>query len=288
LQIRLLAHGKVNLAFDVLGRRDDGYHEIRGLFQSIALADELLIQVKPGRGIVVSCSHPEVPTGPDNLVWPAAQLFLEAIGGDYQIQIHIEKRIPIAAGLGGGSADAAGVLWGLNYLFDEPLPASELAVLGLQLGADVPFCLQGGTAIGTGIGEKLAFLDVPAFYQVHLLTPPFHVSTGEIYQAFRLDAVEERPDFSILVEALQKKDLARLADQMINVLEGVTLGKYPGMGPLRAWMQGQTKATVMSGSGPSIIGLLPLEERGAPCPWPAFSWQGLPVGRGLTLIGEEK
>ena len=247
-QVRRLCPAKVNLYLKVLSRRQDGYHDLVTVMQPLTLADEL--RLTPGPGLTLECEHPEVPSGPENLVWRAAERFGAATGREPQVHIHLQKNIPVAAGLGGGSSDAAGTLMALNELAGKPLALPALHELAAGLGADVPFFLQPGPAVGRGVGTVLAPLDLPPYWYV-LLNPGLPVSTAWVYQNLDLPALAaaDAPEPETWNGDHPESWVA-------NDLESVTLIRYP---ELRGWLaklsQAGARAQGMSGSGPTLFGL---------------------------------
>jgi len=220
--IFIKAPAKINLSLDIIGRRPDGFHLVEMVMQTISLCDHITLEAADG-AIHLHCSHPFVPAGSGNIVWKAAHLLKSTYGSaEMGAVITVEKHIPVSAGLGGGSGDAAAVLKGLNELWDLRLSPAQLAELGLRLGADVPFCLQGGTALARGIGEA-----PPPSLWVVLLKPNMGVSTGEVYREFVQGRVRTRPDTQRLVSALEAGDYQAMAESMANVLESVTFRRFP-------------------------------------------------------------
>lgn len=255
------ARAKINLTLDVTGRREDGYHTVEMVMQSIALHDTVRVTTihgeKKPRGIVLSCSLPFLPTDERNLAYRAAELFYKETGALLETcEIHIEKRIPVAAGLAGGSTDAAAVLRALNALHTAGLTDDELCEMGLKLGADVPFCLRGGTMLAQGIGEELSLLpDMPHCWVV-LCKPPFAVPTKEVYQEIDSVPLTQRPDTDGMIKALESCDYKGVCDRLMNVMETVTATKRHQIGEIRAVLrENGADATLMSGSGPTVYGL---------------------------------
>lgn len=255
------ARAKINLTLDVTGRREDGYHTVEMVMQSIALHDTVRVTTihgeKKPRGIVLSCSLPFLPTDERNLAYRAAELFYKETGALLETcEIHIEKRIPVAAGLAGGSTDAAAVLRALNALHTAGLTDDELCEMGLKLGADVPFCLRGGTMLAQGIGEELSLLpDMPHCWVV-LCKPPFAVPTKEVYQEIDSVPLTQRPDTDGMIKALESCDYKGVCDRLMNVMETVTATKRRQIGEIRAVLrENGADATLMSGSGPTVYGL---------------------------------
>lgn len=261
------ARAKINLTLDVTGRRDDGYHTVCMVMQSVVLHDDVHVTVTHGekkpRGIILTCNLPFLPVDERNLAYRAADLFYQQTGTLLETcEIHIEKRIPIAAGLAGGSTDAAAVLRALNALHETGLSDDQLCEMGLKLGADVPYCLRGGTMLAEGIGEELTALAPMPHCWVVLCKPPFGVSTKEVYTA--IDAVElrDRPDTKGMLRALEQQDFAGVCKRLNNVMETVTATKRRQIGEIRAFLrENGADGTLMSGSGPTVFGLFSDENR---------------------------
>jgi 4-diphosphocytidyl-2-C-methyl-D-erythritol kinase len=243
-----LCPAKVNLYLKVLARREDGYHDLVTVMQPLSLADEL--RLAPGKGLSLVCRHPEVPSGQQNLVWRAAEKFGSATGQIPQIHIELVKKIPVAAGLGGGSSDAAGTLLALNELTGKPLSAEALHELAAELGADVPFFLLRGPAVGRGIGTILSPLDLPPYWYV-LLNPGLAISTAWVYGNLDLKALAQT-GAPLPVDW----DGDHPETWVANDLETVTLSRYPELRELLAGLS-EAGALVqgMSGSGPTLFGL---------------------------------
>lgn len=255
------ARAKINLTLDVTGKREDGYHLVKMVMQSVDLHDDVRVTVVRGekkpRGIVLSCSLPFLPTDSSNLAYRAAELFYKETGTTLETcEIFIEKRIPIAAGLAGGSTDAAAVLRALNQLHDTGLSRDRLCEIGLKLGADVPYCLRGGTMLAEGIGEKLTQLADMSHCYVVLCKPPFAVSTKEVYQEIDSVPLTQRPDTDGMIKALESCDYKGVCGRLMNVMETVTATKRRQIGEIRAVLrENGADATLMSGSGPTVYGL---------------------------------
>lgn len=251
------AHAKINLTLDVTGRRPDGYHDVCMVMQSIGLHDTVTVSTGTGAGIRLSVPGSDLPAGSDNLAYRAAECFLRETGTACDgISIVIEKRIPVAAGLAGGSTDAAAVLVLLDALYETGLGEQRLMEIGLKLGADVPFCIAGGTMLAEGIGERLTRLpDAPQTHVV-LCKPPIAVSTPAVYRAIDAAEIAVRPDTQAMCAALAAGDGARVAQLLCNVMQPVTAGMHPVVndicGELRAC---GASGAIMSGSGPSNFGL---------------------------------
>ncbi|MFS8895027.1 4-(cytidine 5'-diphospho)-2-C-methyl-D-erythritol kinase [Synechococcus sp. R3-13] len=269
----LIARAKINLYLEILGSRPDGYSEVAMVLQSIHLADRLQLKSRP-HGIHLTCDRPEVPADARNLAYQAAELLQKECHSAAGVEIHIEKHIPVAAGLAGGSADAAAVLVGLNQLWGLGLTVGELQSLAARLGSDIPFCVQGGTQLATGRGEVLEPLadweGIPV-----LLAKPKHlgVSTAWAYQAFRSrqgslggDALPKPtlPTLPQALAALSRQDPPALARSLRNDLEQVVLPEYAIVGELRqALLSAGALGSLMSGSGPTVFGIMPSLELAA-------------------------
>lgn len=261
-ELRLNAQAKINLGLDVLRKREDGYHEVRMIMQSIALHDSLALRPTAGAGIHVRTNLHFLPVNEDNLVYRAAKLLMDEFQIRQGLEIDLTKHIPVAAGLAGGSSDAAAVLTGVNRLFGLGLDQRELMERGVKIGADVPFCVMRGTALAEGIGEKLTPLPAMPRCTVLLAKPPISVSTKFVYGNLKADSLQERPDIDGQIEALKRQDLQGLAARMGNVLETVTIPEYPVIARIRECMQKQGALNaMMSGSGPTVFGLFEDKKR---------------------------
>ncbi|MCR6545351.1 4-(cytidine 5'-diphospho)-2-C-methyl-D-erythritol kinase [Dehalobacterium formicoaceticum] len=258
--VELLAPAKINLSLDVIGQRENGYHDVRMVMQSISLADQVRV-TKKNQGITITSNVANIPLNENNIAvkaWKTMAHNFHLSGG---IQIHLEKRIPVEAGLAGGSSNAAAVLKAVNLLYDLRLPASNLAEIGQSLGADVAYCIEGGIALAEGIGEILTPLPtLPEAWMV-LVNPGFGVSTKEVYQALNYQEVSHHPDTECLVQAIKKGDWRTVADQMVNVLEEVTVEKYPQVGEIKKALSDAGLFSLMSGSGPTVFGIAETKEK---------------------------
>lgn len=253
--LMLAARAKVNLCLDVVYRRADGYHELDTIFQRIALHDTVYLRPRP-RGIAVACDRRELPRGPKNTVHLAAELVAREYGVDYGVEIRLAKRIPLGAGLGGGSADAAAVLRGLPHLWRlPPLPTERELALARAIGADVPFCLEGLTARAGGIGDLLTPLPPWGGLDVLLVQPPARLSTARVYGHLDLSRADH-PDVEAAVAAVRAKDLAALGRSAGNVLEKPAIALVPEIGRIKAdlWEAGAL-FVLMSGSGSTVCAL---------------------------------
>lgn len=253
------AYAKINLSLDILGTRTDGYHEVRMIMQSLQLHDTVTMKISSGQGITMTCSDTTLPTDEQNLACRAAFLFCNTYGISEGIELHLEKKIPIAAGLAGGSSDAAAVLRGLNEMYGTPATAEELASLGVKLGADVPYCLMLGTALSEGIGERLTALPFAPACSCLLVKPAAGASTKQIYtdyDTFVQTTDIKHPDTERLLNTLSAGDYKALASGLCNVLEPVTLKLVPEIASIRETLQALgADGVLMSGSGPTVFAL---------------------------------
>lgn len=263
-EISVKALAKVNLGLDVIRKRNDGYHEVRMVMQTIHLYDRLEIRRNGSGRITMATNLPFLPTNENNLVFRAAKLLKEEFGIRDGIDVKLHKHIPVAAGMAGGSTDAAAVLYGLNKMFGLELSKEALMQRGVKIGADVPYCLMRGTALAEGIGEKLTALPPMVKCKVLIAKPQISVSTKFVYENLRLNQNTVHPDISLLVEHIKKKDLPAIASDMGNVLETVTIPSYPIIAEIkRHMMEHGALNAMMSGSGPTVFGLFDHEETAA-------------------------
>ncbi len=255
-QMDLKALAKINLGLDVLGRREDGYHEVRMVMQSIYLYDNVMLGRREEPGIELSSNLYYLPDDSGNIAYKAARMLMEEFGLPGGVRITLEKHIPVAAGMAGGSSNAAAVLFGMNRLFDLGLSRQELMERGVRLGADVPYCIIRGTVLAEGIGEKLTVLPSIPRCAVLIAKPPISVSTRIVYEALDSKEIVKHPDIDGLIQALEEGSLKGVASCMGNVLEDVTIPKYPVIQDIKEEMllAGALNA-MMSGSGPTVFGL---------------------------------
>jgi 4-diphosphocytidyl-2-C-methyl-D-erythritol kinase len=261
-ELNLKAMAKVNLGLDVLRKREDGYHDLRMIMQSVYLYDKITLRESAKPGITVRTNLSYLPVNQNNLVYKAAQLLMEEFGITTGLEIRLKKYIPVAAGLAGGSSDAAAVLVGVNRMFHLGLSQKELMQRGVKIGADVPYCILRGTALAEGIGEVLTPLpDAPDAW-VLLAKPPIHVSTAFVYGNLKADQITEHPDIDRQKQAIEQGDLYEMAARMGNVLEQVTIPAYPVIDEIKDVMKrsGAIEA-MMSGSGPTVFGLFDNKEQ---------------------------
>lgn len=250
------AYAKINLGLDVLRKREDGYHEVCMIMQSLELHDIITIAKAETEAITIRTNLSYIPNDQGNLVHKAAALFLDHIGNKDGLQIKLEKNIPVAAGLAGGSSDAAATLKGLNELYQAGLSTEELMKLGVRIGADVPYCLLLGTALSEGIGEVLTSLPPMPNCMILLVKPDFSVSTKYVYENLRLNSSSVHPDISAMQRALLSGDLSELTTHMDNILQTVTVKNYPIITDIKNKMlELGAMASLMSGSGPTVFGI---------------------------------
>ncbi len=263
LEIKLKARAKINLGLDVLGKRPDGYHEVRMIMHTVDLCDEITLCALSDEQIrLLFTNRVHLPANEGNLAYRAAKQLIDEFHPGIGVEIRLNKRIPIAAGLAGGSSDAAAVLVGANQLFGLNLSRKALMERGVRLGADVPYCILRGTALAEGIGEKLTSLPPLPPCQILIAKPKIYVSTRFVYENLKLDAQTRHPDIDGQVAALENGDLRAVAGKMGNVLETVTASAYPAISQIKETMvrHGALNA-LMSGSGPTVFGIF--EEEGA-------------------------
>ena len=255
------APAKINLTLDVLGKRPDGFHEVEMVMTTIDLSDRIGLRSLRDDRIELDVSEPYIPTDERNLAYQAARLMKETYHISTGVYIRLEKTIPVAAGLAGGSTDAAAVLRGLNKLWDIGATPEELAALGATLGSDVPFCVHGGTAIATGRGEQLNKVNDPPNCWVILAKPPLSVSTATIYSNVNLDDVQH-PKTEQMIRALELGDYESMCQSVGNALESVTMSLYSEVRTLKSKMERfGVDAALMSGSGPTVFGFVKQEAR---------------------------
>ncbi|KFN02125.1 4-(cytidine 5'-diphospho)-2-C-methyl-D-erythritol kinase [Bacillus clarus] len=261
MKLLVKAPAKINLSLDVLGKRQDGYHEVKMIMTTIDLADRLeLTELVEDRIEIVSHNR-YVPDDQRNLAYQAAKLLKEKFKVKQGVSITIEKTIPVAAGLAGGSSDAAATLRGLNKLWNLGLTIDELAELGAEIGSDVSFCVYGGTAIATGRGEKIEHIKTPPSCWVILAKPHIGVSTADVYGNLKLNRVTH-PDVDKMVEVINRGDYKGICNTVGNVLEDVTFAMHPEVARIKAQMKRfGADAVLMSGSGPTVFGLVHHDSR---------------------------
>jgi len=255
-QMDLRALAKINLGLDVLGKQENGYHTVRMVMQTIYLYDEVRLNRRKEPGVEIVTNLPYLPTGEGNIAYKAARLLQDEFDIKEGVRISLKKHIPVAAGLAGGSSNAAAVLFGMNRMFGLGLSMDELMERGVKIGADVPYCIMRGTALAEGIGEKLTKLPPMPFCYVLIGKPGINVSTKFVYGNLDLKKIEYHPDIDGIRQAIEQKDLKGIASRMGNVLELVTCPAYPVIDDIKNLMirEGALNA-MMSGSGPTVFGL---------------------------------
>lgn len=261
-EIRLKALAKINLGLDVTGCREDGYHLVRMIMQTIHLFDSVQMEKSKEPGIRLTTNIRFLPTDEHNIAYKAAKLLMDEFQLGEGISIDIKKCIPVSAGMAGGSTDAAAVLYGMNQMYDLKLSQRQLAKRALMLGADVPYCLMRGTALAEGIGEKLTRLPAVPRCPVVIAKPGISVSTKWVYDRLVLDEQTKHPNIDQLVTDIKQQDLVQLASHMGNILEDVTVREYPVITRIKEHLaaHGALNA-MMSGSGPTVFALFQERSR---------------------------
>ena len=265
--IKLKSRAKVNLSIDVLGKRQDGYHLVEMIMQTIDLYDLIEIKEKEENQITIKSASEEIPLDCNNLVYKAANLIKKTFNINKGVEIHIKKNIPVAAGMAGGSSNAAAVLVGLNKLWNLNLSNQQLEKIGLKLGADVPFCINGGAVLASGIGEELTPIKgLTKDVCILVCKPDLFVSTKEVYECIDSKDIDKRPNNKFLIECLKNEETRQLAENMFNVLEGVTMDKHPVIQQIKDIMtNNRALGAMMSGSGPTVFGLYENREDAVKC-----------------------
>ena len=260
-EISVKALAKINLGLDVVRRREDGYHEVRMVMQTIHLFDRLQITRNRSGRITMSTNLAFLPTNENNLVYKAAKLLRDEFQIRDGVDVRLYKHIPVAAGMAGGSTDAAAMLYGMNRMFGLRLTKEELMERGVKLGADVPYCVMRGTALAEGIGEKLTVLPPMVKCPVLIAKPQISVSTKFVYENLKLNSRTVHPDIDRLTADIRAKDLRAIAADMGNVLETVTIPNYPVIAEIKEhMMEHGALNSMMSGSGPTVFGLFDSED----------------------------
>ena len=265
--ITLKSRAKINLSIDVLGKRQDGYNLVEMIMQTIDLYDLIEINEKDNDQITIKSTSDEIPLDCNNLVYKAANLIKKTFNINKGVEIHIKKNIPVAAGMAGGSSNAAAVLVGLNKLWNLNLSNQQLEKIGLKLGADVPFCINGGAVLASGIGEELTPIKgLTKDVCILVCKPDLFVSTKEVYECIDSKDIDKRPNNKFLIECLKNEDTRQLAENMFNVLEGVTMDKHPVIQQIKDIMtNNRALGAMMSGSGPTVFGLYENREDAVKC-----------------------
>lgn len=261
--MKLRALAKINLGLDVVRRKEDGYHEVRMIMQTINMYDqlEMLAEEKPGIKIKTNLTY--LPSDENNLVWKAAKLLMDEFQVTKGLSVNLEKFIPVAAGMAGGSSDAAAAMVGVNRLFGLGLTLEELMERGVKIGADVPYCLMRGSALAEGIGEKLTRLAPMPDCYILIGKPPVSVATRFVYGNLKANELAGHPDIDGMAEDMKNRDLTGLCGKMENVLETVTIPAYPVIQKIKDLMvEHGAMGALMSGSGPTVFGIFATKERG--------------------------
>ncbi len=259
-EYQMKAFAKINLGLDVVGKLENGYHEVKMVMQTVGIYDELTFG-KTDSGIMVTCDTGELPTDGNNLIYKAAKLMMEHYHIKEGVRIHLRKNIPIAAGMAGGSTDAAATMKGMNRLFDLGVDLKELMELGVSIGADVPYCILGGTALAEGIGEKLRTLPPAPECFLLVAKPDINVSTAYVYQHLDAEGVSSHPDIDGMVQAIEQGSLQGIIERLGNVLENVTVKAWPVIDTIKGRMKELGAAgSLMSGSGPTVFGIFVSEN----------------------------
>ena len=259
--MRLRALAKINLGLDILGKREDGYHEVRMIMQTIQMYDVLEIHRSKSPGISLETNLPYIPCDERNLVYKAAKLLMDEFQIEEGLSMKLDKSIPVAAGMAGGSSDAAAAFVGVNRLFNLGLSEQELMKRAVKVGADVPYCIMGGTALSEGIGEILTRLPAPPKAYLLVAKPDINVSTKFVYENLHADTLSYHPDIDGMVQAIKEGSLEGITDRMGNVLETVTEKEYPVIARIKEEMKkAGAENALMSGSGPTVFGIYRQKE----------------------------
>ena len=250
------APAKINIGLDVVGKREDGYHEVKMIMQSIRLFDRLTLTRKKDPGVRLTTNLKFLPTDDNNLIVKSAKMLMKEFNLEGGLNINLEKRIPVAAGMAGGSTDAASTMIAINQMYELGLSNSQLMKRAVKIGADIPYCIMKGTALAEGIGEKLSTIPKLPNCTILIVKPKIHVSTREIYAGLTLDENTVHPDIDLMVEDMKKKDITSLCSHIGNILESVTIPMYPEIAEIKDFMmKNGAKGSLMSGSGPTVFGI---------------------------------
>lgn len=261
-KIKLRALAKINLGLDVIRRKENGYHEVKMIMQTISLHDTIEIKKIKQPDIRIKTNLYYLPVNENNLIYKAARLLMDEFSITEGVSMELKKYIPVAAGLAGGSSDAASVLFGMNHIFELGLSRQELMERGVKLGADVPYCILRGTALAEGIGEELTVLPPMPGCHVLIAKPGISVSTKFVYENLSLEKIEVHPDIDRIIEGIKQEDLKLIGESMGNILETVTIPAYPVIEEIKNVMKRYGAAgAMMSGSGPTVFGLYDNAER---------------------------
>ncbi|MCR5798998.1 MAG: 4-(cytidine 5'-diphospho)-2-C-methyl-D-erythritol kinase [Lachnospiraceae bacterium] len=256
IPMKILAMSKINLGLDVLRRREDGYHEVRMIMQTLSLHDELVFEKRDDDEIRIICDNAGLECNEDNLIYKAARMIMDEAGVSCGFDIKLTKNIPIAAGMAGGSTDAAATFTAINEILGLGYSKQKLREMGVKLGADIPYCIEGGTKLSEGIGEKLTDLKPAPKCHVVVVKPHIGVSTGYVYENLHVENITKHPDIDGMLDAIERGDFRDMAAKMDNILENVTEKQYPVIAELKTIMKENGAANaIMSGSGPTVFGL---------------------------------
>ncbi len=257
-ELRIRAHAKINLYLDVISKREDGYHNIETVFHSIDLHDDVILREQSKTEFTITCDHPHVPKDSTNIAYCAAEAIRRVVDGIGGLEIQINKRIPVTAGLAGGSANAAAVLYGVNELFSLGLSVKKLLEIGAKLGADIPFCLQGGAAVGTGIGDILTPLPPLDNVPLLLINPGLTVPTADVFNNLHIPLTNQENGSIIIRKYVEKGDILGVANNLYNFLESQVFQKYFILSELKTQLSMQTGCygALMSGSGATIFAIM--------------------------------
>lgn len=248
------AYAKINLGLDVIRRREDGYHEVKMVMQTVDICDTLTFERREDEELHIYTDNKKLPCDEHNLIYKGAMILFEETGRRMGADIYLNKRIPIAAGMAGGSTDAAAAMLALNEMMGQPLTKEKLMKIAVKVGADVPYCIMGGTALSEGIGEILTPLTPPPKAHLLVAKPDIDVSTAFVYQNLKLQDLKKHPDIDGMVEALKRGDLKGITDRMENVLETVTIPAHPVIGEIKEICRAKgAMNALMSGSGPTVF-----------------------------------
>lgn len=264
--IRLKARAKINLGLDVLGKRENGYHDVQMVMQTIGIYDRLIMTKIPEDEIRIISNLSFLPVNENNLIYKAIKMLKDEYHFQGGVEVNLNKFIPVAAGMAGGSTDAASAMFGVNRLYRLGLSTKKMMDLGVNLGADVPYCVMRGTALAEGIGEKLTKLPAVPHMWLLVAKPPINVSTRIVYESLDMNGVTEHPDIDGIIQAVKDQDVNAIAAKMGNVLENVTIPLYPVIDMIKQDMlsHGAINA-MMSGSGPTVFGIFPDEQTALQC-----------------------
>lgn len=263
--VKRKAYAKINLSLDVLRKREDGYHEVKMIMQSIGLCDDITVKKQPS-GIKLVMNTKTLPNNEKNLAYKAAALMIDEYNITSGVAISLKKNIPVAAGLAGGSTDAAGVMLAMNELFELGATKEELMKKAVRLGADVPFCILGGTALAEGIGEELTPLPAAPGATILIAKPNISVSTKEVYTNLHVDELKAHPDVDGMTKSIACHDLDGVIERIGNVLENVTIHFYPVIDQIKTMMkENGAENALMSGSGPTVFGVFYNQNEAAKC-----------------------